>query len=58
MSLADGFHDLPRGKLAMVVTHLQMTAPAPLRGAGQPSATCSAASGRTGCGSRDWNSTT
>ena len=39
MSLADGFHDLPRSKLAMVVTHLQMTAPAPLRGAGQPSGT-------------------
>ncbi len=39
MSLADGYHDLPRGKIAMVVTHLQMTAPAPLRGVPQPAGT-------------------
>lgn len=39
MTLSDGFHDVPRGKLAMVVTHLQMTAPAPLRGANQPPGT-------------------
>lgn len=30
--MQDGYHDLPPGKVAMVVTHLQMTAPAPLRG--------------------------
>lgn len=29
--LNDGFHDVPDGKLAMVVTHLEMRAPAPLR---------------------------
>lgn len=39
MTLKDGFHDVPRGKLAMVVTHLQMTAPARLRGAVQPDGT-------------------
>ncbi len=27
MTLADGFHDVPPGKLAMVVTYLEMTAP-------------------------------
>ncbi|NNE51484.1 MAG: GNAT family N-acetyltransferase [Sulfitobacter sp.] len=31
--ITDGLHDLPAGKVAMVVTHLEMTAPAPLRGA-------------------------
>lgn len=30
--LADGYHALPPGKLANVVTFLEMTAPAPLRG--------------------------
>lgn len=29
--LTDGFHDVPRGKIAVVVTHLEMTAPAALR---------------------------
>lgn len=29
--LADGYHDIPLGKLAAVVTHLEMTSPAPLR---------------------------
>jgi len=29
--LGDGYHDVPAGKLAMVVTHLEMTSPAPLR---------------------------
>lgn len=29
--LADGFHDVPRGKVAAVVTHLEMRAPAPAR---------------------------
>ena len=29
--LGDGFHDVPLGKLATVVTHLEMTSPAPLR---------------------------
>jgi GNAT superfamily N-acetyltransferase len=29
--LSDGLHDVPTGKVAMVVTHLQMMAPAPLR---------------------------
>ena len=32
MELPDGYHDVPPGKVAMVVTHLQMTAPAPLKG--------------------------
>lgn len=27
--LADGFHDVPRGKIATVVTHLEMTQPPP-----------------------------
>ena len=31
MDIANGLHDVPPGKVAMVVTHLQMTAPAPLR---------------------------
>ncbi len=39
MSWPDGYHDLPRGKLAMIVTHLQMTAPAPLRGVPPPAGT-------------------
>ena len=30
--LADGYHDVPPGKLAAVVTELDMRAPAPLRG--------------------------
>ena len=30
--LSDGFHDVPRGKVATVVTHLEMRSPAPLRG--------------------------
>lgn len=30
--LTDGMHDVPAGKLAMVVTHLEMTSPAPTRG--------------------------
>ncbi len=29
--LADGLHDVPDGKVAMVVTHLEMLAPAPIR---------------------------
>jgi len=29
--LGDGYHDIPAGKLAMVVTYLQMHAPAPTR---------------------------
>ncbi len=29
--LSDGFHDIPAGKLAMVVTYLEMTKPAPLK---------------------------
>ena len=29
--LGDGYHDVPPGKLATVVTHLEMTSPAPLR---------------------------
>lgn len=29
--LGDGFHDVPPGKLATVVTHLEMRAPSPLR---------------------------
>ncbi|MCX8227148.1 MAG: GNAT family N-acetyltransferase [Sulfitobacter sp.] len=29
--LGDGYHDVPAGKLAMVVTHLQMHAAAPIR---------------------------
>jgi GNAT superfamily N-acetyltransferase len=29
--IEDGLHDVPAGKLAMVVTHLEMTAPATLR---------------------------
>lgn len=36
MSLPDGLHAVPPGKFAMVVTHLEMTAPAPLRGASCP----------------------
>lgn len=35
MTLSDGFHDVPPGKLAMVVTYLEMTAPQ-LRGAPCP----------------------
>lgn len=34
--LADGFHDVPAGKLAMVVTHLEMRAPAAVRPATLP----------------------
>ena len=29
--LGDGYHDVPAGKLAMVVTHLEMHSPAPVR---------------------------
>lgn len=29
--LSDGFHDVPPGKVAAIVTHLEMRAPAPLR---------------------------
>ena len=29
--IADGLHEVPAGKIAMVVTHLEMGAPAPLR---------------------------
>ena len=29
--LVDGLHDVPQGKVAMVVTHLEMHAPAPIR---------------------------
>lgn len=36
MSLKDGLHDVAPGMLAMVVTHLEMTAPAALRGAVLP----------------------
>ena len=31
MELQDGFHDVPRGKIATVVTHLEMRAPVPER---------------------------
>jgi len=31
MELADGFYDVPRGKVATVVTYLEMCAPAPVR---------------------------
>lgn len=31
--LSDGYHDVPPGKVASVVTHLEMTSPASLRGA-------------------------
>ena len=34
--IQDGLHDVPPGKVVMVVTHLQMLAPAPLRGAALP----------------------
>ncbi len=34
--IGDGLHDLPAGKVAMVVTHLQMTAPPPVRPATLP----------------------
>ncbi len=34
--LADGFHDVPAGKLAMVVTHLQMRGAAALRDVAAP----------------------
>lgn len=36
MALSDGFFDVPAGKLAMVITHLQMMQSAPLRGADLP----------------------
>lgn len=36
MTLADGYHDVAPGKLATVVTHLEMTAPAPLREVARP----------------------
>ncbi len=36
MALPDGFYDVPAGKIAMVVTHLEMRAPAALRGAALP----------------------
>lgn len=29
--LADGYHSVPKGKLAMIVTHLEMHTPAPLK---------------------------
>ncbi|MGJ8615866.1 MAG: GNAT family N-acetyltransferase [Sulfitobacter sp.] len=34
--LADGLHDVPFGKVAMVVTHLEMRAPVPIRPASTP----------------------
>ncbi|MGD1880889.1 MAG: GNAT family N-acetyltransferase [Paracoccaceae bacterium] len=34
--LGDGYHDVPDGKLAVAVTHLQMHKPAPLRGVPLP----------------------
>ncbi|THH35412.1 GNAT family N-acetyltransferase [Aliishimia ponticola] len=34
--LSDGYHDVPDGYLAMVVTYLEMTEPAPLRGVPLP----------------------
>lgn len=34
--LADGLHDVPFGKVAMVVTHLEMRAPVPIRPAPTP----------------------
>lgn len=34
--LPDGYHDVPNGKIAAVVTHLEMTAPPPPRGAPLP----------------------
>lgn len=34
--LSDGLYDVPTGKVAMVVTHLQMMAPAPLRDVALP----------------------
>lgn len=36
MTLKDGYHDVAPGKLAMVVTHLEMTTKAAPRGAPQP----------------------
>lgn len=36
MALPDGFYDVPAGKIAMVVTHLEMLSPAALRGANLP----------------------
>jgi len=36
MELPDGFHEVPPGKVAAVVTHLEMRAPAPLRPAPLP----------------------
>ncbi|MDJ0821513.1 MAG: GNAT family N-acetyltransferase [Paracoccaceae bacterium] len=34
--LEDGFHDVPEGRVAAVVTHLEMPVAAPLRGAAAP----------------------
>lgn len=34
--IGDGLHDVPPGKVAMVVTHLEMLSQAPLRGASLP----------------------
>lgn len=34
--LENGFHDVPKGKVAMVVTHLEMLEPAPARDASLP----------------------
>ncbi len=36
MTIPDGFHRVPPGKLAMIVTYLDMRTPAPLRGASLP----------------------
>ena len=32
MLIPDGYHDIPPGKVAMIVTHLEMLAPAPTKG--------------------------
>ena len=36
MIVEDGYHDVPPGKVAMIVTHLQMLEPAPVKGAALP----------------------
>lgn len=36
MTLDDGFYEVPRGRVATVVTHLEMRAPAPLRPCAMP----------------------
>ena len=32
MLIPDGYHDIPPGKVAMIVTHLEMHSPAPIKG--------------------------